>query len=37
MSQPEIAEVMESSERTIRRRLAKLSARLQRLREELGP
>jgi len=37
MSQPEIAEVMDSSERTIRRRLAKLSARLQRLREELGP
>jgi RNA polymerase sigma factor (sigma-70 family) len=37
MSQPEIAEVLESSERTIRRRLAKLSARLQRLREELGP
>ena len=36
MSQPEIAQVMDSSERTIRRRLAKLSARLQRLREELG-
>lgn len=37
MSQPEIAEVMGSSERTIRRRLARLSARLQRLREELEP
>ncbi len=35
MSQPEIAEVLGSSERTIRRRMAKLSARLQRLREEL--
>jgi RNA polymerase sigma-70 factor (ECF subfamily) len=37
MSQPEIAQVLDSSERTIRRRLAKLSARLQRLREELEP
>lgn len=36
MTQLEIAEVLDSSERTVRRRLTRLSARLERLRKELG-
>lgn len=37
MSQPEIALVLQSSERTIRRKLARLSSRLEQLRKELAP